>query len=85
MCFLQTVADIVPVRVVPTMIEDDGFAMWESHAIMRYLAATRPVDTKWFPTEPRARAKVDMILDWHHGYVLPRQSGMLACMQGDLG
>ncbi len=46
---------------VPVII-DDGFVLWESGAIMRYLAETRGSDL--LPTAPRERALVDQWLTW---------------------
>jgi glutathione S-transferase len=51
-----------PNSVVPT-IEDDGFVLWESHSIVRYLAA-RYGEGKLWPTDPRARGDVDRWMDW---------------------
>ena len=44
-----------PNSVVPT-IEDDGFVLWESNVIVRYLAASHGAGTLW-PVDPRARAE----------------------------
>ena len=38
---------------VPTLVEPDGFSLWESNTICRYLAAGHP---SLHPAEPRARA-----------------------------
>ena len=51
-----------PNGLVPT-IEDDGFVLWESHAIVRYLAAKHGAGTLW-PSDPRARADADRWMDW---------------------
>ena len=51
-----------PNSVVPTL-EEDGFVLWESNAIVRYLASTHGVGTLW-PTDPRARALADRWMDW---------------------
>lgn len=50
-----------PNGLVPTL-EEDGFALWESNAILRYLAATSPALA--LPEDPRARAHVDQWLDF---------------------
>jgi len=55
-----------PNSVVPT-IEDDGFVLWESHAIVRYLAAKHGAGTL-SPAEPRARADADRWMDWTHSF-----------------
>ncbi len=52
-----------PNGLVPTMREPDGFTLYESNAIMRYLATTRGGDAV-YPADPPRRAKVDQWLDW---------------------
>jgi len=52
------------------VIEDDGFVLWESHAIMRYIADKNKA-RKWYPTEPKARASVEKWLDWNHTRLNP--------------
>src|ERR687888_1649371 len=51
-----------PNSLVPT-IEDDGFVLWESHSIVRYLCAKHAAGTLW-PTELRARADAERWMDW---------------------
>jgi len=51
-----------PTGLVPT-IDDDGYTLWESHTIVRYLAAKHSAGKLW-PTEPRARADADRWMDW---------------------
>lgn len=53
-----------PNGLVPT-VEDDGFVLWESHAIVRYLAAKHATGSLW-PIDPRARAEADRWMDWKH-------------------
>ena len=51
-----------PNGVVPT-IEDDGLVLWESNAIVRYLAAKHGAGTLW-PEDLRVRADADRWMDW---------------------
>ena len=51
-----------PNSLVPT-IEDDGFVLWESHSIVRYLAAKHGAGTLW-PTELQAGADAERWMDW---------------------
>lgn len=47
---------------VPTL-KDGDLAVWESHAIVRYLSATYGAGRLW-PTDSRARAPIDQWTDW---------------------
>lgn len=51
-----------PNHKVP-VLEDDGFVLWESYAIMQYLADKTPRQTV-YPAETRARADVNRWLFW---------------------
>jgi len=51
-----------PNGLVPT-IEDDGFVLWESNAIMRYLASKAGAEAL-YPSALQARAEVERWLDW---------------------
>jgi glutathione S-transferase len=45
------------------VIDDDGLVVWESHAILRYLAARCGGDAFW-PRDPAQRSFVDRWMDW---------------------
>ncbi len=51
-----------PNGLVPT-IDDDGFILWESHSIVRYLSAKHGAGGLW-PTDLRDRADADRWMDW---------------------
>ena len=51
-----------PNGLVPT-IDDEGFILWESNAIVRYLAAKHTAGTLW-PTDLKVRADADRWMDW---------------------
>lgn len=51
-----------PNSFVPTL-RDGALTMWESHAIVRYLAATYSAGDLW-PEDTRTRAIVDQWTDW---------------------
>jgi glutathione S-transferase len=52
------------------VLEDDGFLLWESHAIMQYLADKTPRQTV-YPAETRARADVNRWLFWCSQHLSP--------------
>lgn len=62
--FQPSFLELNPNGMVP-VIDDDGFVLWESQAIMRYLANKHGAST-WYPSEPRIRAQIDAWLDWNH-------------------
>lgn len=51
-----------PNGLVPT-IDDDGFILWESNAIVRYLGAKHGAGSL-SPADPHARAIADQWMDW---------------------
>lgn len=51
-----------PNGLVPT-IEDEGFVLWESNAIVRYLAAKHSAGKIW-PEDLKVRAEADKWMDW---------------------
>ncbi|RON11269.1 glutathione S-transferase [Pseudomonas brassicacearum] len=46
------------------VIEDDGFVLWESNTIVRYLAARHAADSNWYPADVQARAAAEKWMDW---------------------
>lgn len=61
--------ELNPNRKVPT-IEDGDVVLWESNAIVRYLAARYGADRVW-PEDPALRAQADKWMDWQISTVLP--------------
>jgi glutathione S-transferase len=55
-----------PTGLVPT-IEDDGFQLWESHSIVRYLAAKHSAGRLW-PTDLQQRADAERWMDWTYTF-----------------
>jgi glutathione S-transferase len=58
-----------PNALVPT-IEDDGVVLWESNAIVRYLAARYGQGSLW-PQEPAVRGAADSWMDWQQTSLNP--------------
>jgi len=54
---------------VPT-IDDDGFILWESNAIVRYLASQHGVGGLW-PTDAKVRGDADRWMDWQQTVLAP--------------
>jgi glutathione S-transferase len=51
-----------PNGLVPTIV-DDGFVLWESNAIVRYLCARHGCGSLWSESD-RERARADCWMDW---------------------
>src|SRR5438270_4557313 len=58
-----------PNALVPTL-EEDGFVLWESNAIVRYLAAKHGAGTL-SPSDPKQRADSDRWMDWASNHIGP--------------
>jgi glutathione S-transferase len=52
-----------PNSLVPTLEEDDGFTLWESNSIIRYLAA-KQADRTLEPADLKTRALAQKWMDW---------------------
>lgn len=62
-----------PNGLVPT-IDDDGFILYESNAIVRYLTARHAAGTLW-PEDLRRRADADRWMEWQSTNFTPAQWG----------
>src|SRR3954451_23351477 len=51
-----------PNSLVPTLEEDDGFTLWESNSVVRYLAGKHGGTLE--PKDAKVRAKAHMWMDW---------------------
>lgn len=60
---------INPNRLIPA-IEDNGTTMWESNAVVRYLAARYDAGGLW-PEDPIKRAGADQWMDWMQTTLMP--------------
>lgn len=54
---------------IPT-IDDDGFVLWESAAILRWLAAKKP-ERGLVPSDPKGQAMLDQWMFWYAAQVEP--------------
>jgi glutathione S-transferase len=62
-------AKLNPNRLVP-VIEDNGFVLWESHAIVRYLAAEYGAG-RLAPADRAQRALADQWMEWANSTIYP--------------
>jgi glutathione S-transferase len=58
-----------PNALVPVLV-DGGTVIWESHTILRYLAAKNGLES-YYPSNLSQRAMVDQWLDWKIAHVSP--------------
>ncbi len=68
-------AALNPHRKVP-VLKDGDLVVWESAAILRYLAATYADGGAFWPADPVARAQIDMWAEWGkmamcHSFTVP--------------
>ena len=56
---------INPFGKVPALIEEDGFIIYESSTVLRYICNTRDVPDHWYPKDPKKRSQVDLFFDWY--------------------
>jgi len=66
---------ISPQCCVPCLVEGD-WNLTESVAILKYLAATKAKSDSMYPTDARARARVDEFLSWQHTAIRPGGVGV---------
>ncbi len=59
-----------PNSLVPTLEEADGFTLWESNSILRYLAA-KHANRTLEPADLKARARAHMWMDWQLSVMAP--------------
>jgi len=60
-----------PNALVPTIEEEDGWSLWESNSILRYLCNSRAPTHPIYPAAPRARADVERWMDWQLAALTP--------------
>jgi len=58
-------AKVTPFKKVP-VIDDNGFVLTESVAILKYLAVKYNVDDHWYPKDIQKQARVDEYMNWQH-------------------
>jgi glutathione S-transferase len=60
-----------PNGLVPTLEEEDGFTLWESNSVVRYLAAKHDKNAVLEPKDLRTRALASKWMDWQLSVVGP--------------
>jgi glutathione S-transferase len=53
-----------PNSLVPTLEEEDGFLLWESNSVVRYLAGKHDRSGALEPKDPKQRALASQWMDW---------------------
>jgi glutathione S-transferase len=74
---------INPMGRVPALTDGD-FRLWESNAILTYLATMFPA-TQALPTDPRGRADVDRWLHWQSCHLMPAMGALKMSDEKDIG
>ena len=58
-----------PMGKVP-VLEDEGYVLWESHTIIRYLAREYGAGA-WYPSDAKGCGDIDKWMDWKIGFLQP--------------
>lgn len=73
---------INPMGKVPALVDGD-FKLWESNAILTYLA-TRFPETRALPTDAQGRADVDRWLHWQSCHLMPAMGALKTADEKDV-
>ena len=73
---------INPMGKVPALVDDD-LKLWESNAILTYLATLFP-QTDCLPSDPKGRADVDRWLHWQSCHLMPAMGALKVADEKDV-
>ena len=68
-------AALNPNKLMP-VLEDEGFVLWESNAILQYLAAKKPERGLW-PSDAKRQSDVLRWMSWEGAHWAPNACGIL--------
>ena len=68
-------AALNPNKLMP-VLEDEGFVLWESNAILQYLAAKKPERGLW-PSDAKRQSEVLRWMSWEGAHWAPSACGIL--------
>jgi len=69
-----------PCHCVPTYKSQNGYALWETTSILRFLCNVNPlVAAQWYPSDPYVRGKIDVACDWRQTELYPTASKLGYC------
>lgn len=65
-----------PQHTIPTL-DDDGFILWESHAILPYLVGKYAKNKLLYPDNLKKRAVIDQRMHFNSNILFPRGAALV--------
>ena len=67
---------INPFKEIPAIVHGD-YNLWESAAIITYIADAFNVDNNWYPKDIKIRGRINAYLHWHHQNIRDSIAGLV--------
>lgn len=67
-----------PQHTVPTLVDDNGFVLWDHHAILFYVMKKYAKDDKYYPKDVEVQATIHQRLHFDTWSAVARSEGIVS-------